>query len=192
MLNEASPPAVETMAERHGRLLGRLAELSLAACEDLAARAAEAEEPKLAADLHGAFAKAGRCLRQTVMLEAKLAAMPAARPSPPTPVATGWTPRPRAPRQWIDREKLAEQLEGLDLERLDSLDEDFEPEPDAPQPPRPVFRDPIPDPVFDESEPEPEPPPPPPPPAHAADYDFLDRVIEKSRYRGSDGPWSSG
>ena len=109
-------------------MLGRLAELSLAACEDLAARAAQAEEPQLAADLHTAFSKAGRCLRQTVMLEARLAAT-AVRPNVPIiPAATGWTPRPRAPRQWIDREKLAEQMEGLDLERLDDLDDDFDPD----------------------------------------------------------------
>ena len=132
------------MAERHGRLLGRLAELSLAACEDLAARAAEAEEPKLAADLHVAFAKAGRCLRQTVMLEAKLAQGQAdVRRTDQARVrqAQTFAPKP-APDRRDAREaylaeglevEITEQLEGAEREeRLERLDDLLETEREKP------------------------------------------------------------
>lgn len=65
-----------------------------------------------------------------------------------------------------------------------------EPAPPAPRSAPPTLRDPVPDPVFDTPPRESQPTP---PTAQAADYDFLDRVIEKSsRHIGGDGPWRSG
>ena len=131
MLDAATPFASETMAQRHGRMLARLAELSLAAAEDLAARAAQAEEPKLAAELHMAFAKAGRCLRQTVMLEARLAKVEADRPAraaapEPVPAPASKTSGPGVQRHNLLAEvlesEIMEQLEGEEREtRLDDL-----------------------------------------------------------------------
>ena len=114
MVDNVLQPEPETMAERHGRMLARLAALALAAAEDLAARAAQAEEPQLAADLHVALTKVGRCLRQTVMLEAKLARGDAARPAA-APAPARVTPNASAQR----RDRLAELLESEVMEQLE-------------------------------------------------------------------------
>lgn len=61
----------EDMAERHGRLLARYAELSLSLAEDVHAAALAAEDPDQKARLASGFHKLGRALRQSVALEAK-------------------------------------------------------------------------------------------------------------------------
>jgi hypothetical protein len=65
-------PAQE-MAERHGRMLASLAELTLWAAQDLHGRLLKAEAPSEAAELGLAFQRVSRSLRQTLLLEAKLA-----------------------------------------------------------------------------------------------------------------------
>jgi hypothetical protein len=60
------------MAERHGRILARLAELGLAQAERLNAQALAAEDPKTAADLGLAFHRVARTVRQSIALEARL------------------------------------------------------------------------------------------------------------------------
>jgi hypothetical protein len=62
----------QDMAERHGRMLARFAELSLTLAEDVHAAAAAAPEPEQKARLAEAFHRLGRALRQSVALEAKL------------------------------------------------------------------------------------------------------------------------
>jgi hypothetical protein len=65
-------PAQE-MAERHGRMLASLAELTLWAAQDLHGRLVEAKAPSEAAELGLAFQRVSRSLRQTLLLEGKLA-----------------------------------------------------------------------------------------------------------------------
>ena len=63
------------MAERHGRILGRLSELGLALAERAQAQvlaAMDAEDPKAAAELALTFHRISRSVRQSVALEAKL------------------------------------------------------------------------------------------------------------------------
>lgn len=60
------------MAERHGRMLARYAELSLTLAEDVHANAVAAPEPEQKAKLAEAFHRLGRALRQSVAWEAKL------------------------------------------------------------------------------------------------------------------------
>jgi hypothetical protein len=60
------------MADRHSRMLARLAELSLEAAADLHGRLLAAEAPADAQGLGLAFEKVSRSLRQTLLLEAKL------------------------------------------------------------------------------------------------------------------------
>jgi len=62
----------EDMAERHGRLLARYAELSLSLAEDVHAAAVAAPEPDEKARLAGAFHRLGRAMRQSIALEAKV------------------------------------------------------------------------------------------------------------------------
>lgn len=66
--------AVE-MAERHGRILGRLSELGMSLAEGMHAQAAvamEADDPKAVADLTLSFHRISRSVRQSIALEAKL------------------------------------------------------------------------------------------------------------------------
>lgn len=65
--------AAETMAERHSRMLSRLAELSLGLAEAVQGQALAAETPDEQARLTHAFGRAAHSLRQSVALEAKLA-----------------------------------------------------------------------------------------------------------------------
>ena len=65
----SAPP---DMAERHGAVLARLAELGLALAERLHEQAMAAEDPKTTADLGLAFHRISRSVRQTLALEAKL------------------------------------------------------------------------------------------------------------------------
>ena len=67
-----SNPAQE-MAERQGRMLAELAELTLGAARELQGRLVAAETPSEAAELGLAFQRVSRSLRQTLLLEAKLA-----------------------------------------------------------------------------------------------------------------------
>ena len=60
------------MAERHGRILGRLSELGLALAEAAQERALCAETTPEVRDLTLAFHRAARSVRQTLALEAKL------------------------------------------------------------------------------------------------------------------------
>jgi hypothetical protein len=60
------------MAERHGRLLARYADLSLSLAENVHAAALAAPEPEQKARLAEAFHRLGRALRQSVAWEAKL------------------------------------------------------------------------------------------------------------------------
>jgi len=60
------------MAERHGRMLARLAELSLSAAEILHERLVTAETNAEARDLGLALQRVSRSVRQTLLLEAKL------------------------------------------------------------------------------------------------------------------------
>lgn len=60
------------MAERHARQLARFAELALTLAEDMHAAAAAAAEPDQKARLAEAFHRAGRALRQSIALEARL------------------------------------------------------------------------------------------------------------------------
>jgi hypothetical protein len=60
------------MAERHGRLLGRFAELAASLAEDLHACALAAETPEAKQALALAFHRTGRTLRQALALEARL------------------------------------------------------------------------------------------------------------------------
>jgi hypothetical protein len=59
------------MAERHGRTLARLAELSLALAEDVQAAALSASEPEEKARLSVAFSGVARACRQSMALEAR-------------------------------------------------------------------------------------------------------------------------
>ena len=61
------------MIEDCGRLLGGLAELSLAMARDLQAAVAATNDPKDIVRLAGAFAKVGRCLRLAVALRVRVA-----------------------------------------------------------------------------------------------------------------------
>jgi hypothetical protein len=61
------------MAERHSRILARLAEVNLSAAEILHDRLAEAQTNAEARDLGLALQRVSRSLRQTLLLEAKLA-----------------------------------------------------------------------------------------------------------------------
>ena len=61
------------MTESDNRLLGGLAELSLAMARDLQAAVAATRDPRDLVRLVGAFAKVGRCLRLAVALRARLA-----------------------------------------------------------------------------------------------------------------------
>ena len=63
---------VETMAERHGRTLARLGELSLALAEDVQAAALATTGPDDKARLAVAFQRVARVVRQSIALEAKL------------------------------------------------------------------------------------------------------------------------
>jgi hypothetical protein len=66
--------AVE-MAERHGRMLGRLSELGMSLAEGVHAQAAiamEAADPKAVADLSLTFHRISRSVRQSIALEARL------------------------------------------------------------------------------------------------------------------------
>jgi hypothetical protein len=60
------------MTDRHGALLGRLADLGMSLAEDLHARALAAKDEKSANDLALAFHRISRSLRQTLALEARL------------------------------------------------------------------------------------------------------------------------
>jgi hypothetical protein len=62
----------DEMAERHGRMLARLAELSLSAAEILHERLVTAETNAEARDLGLALQRVSRSVRQTLLLEAKL------------------------------------------------------------------------------------------------------------------------
>jgi hypothetical protein len=73
----------ETMAERHARQLARYAEIASAAAEKAGAAIAACEDPERLPPLIGALQKAGRSLRQTILLEAKLAADAAKGPDKP-------------------------------------------------------------------------------------------------------------
>jgi hypothetical protein len=64
--------ARQEMAERHGRILARLAEVNLSAAEILHDRLAAAETNAEARDLGLALQRVSRSLRQTLLLEAKL------------------------------------------------------------------------------------------------------------------------
>jgi hypothetical protein len=64
--------ASEDMAERHGRMLARLAELSLSLAEDVHAATVAAPEPDQKARLAEAFHRIGRAMRQSIALEARL------------------------------------------------------------------------------------------------------------------------
>jgi hypothetical protein len=68
-----SGPDPHEMAERHGRVLARLAELNLSAAERLHDRLVAAETNAEARDLGLALQRVSRSLRQTLLLEAKLA-----------------------------------------------------------------------------------------------------------------------
>ncbi|MDB5475682.1 MAG: hypothetical protein JWP49_1193, partial [Phenylobacterium sp.] len=61
------------MAERHGRMLNELAEVNLSAAKILHDRLAAAETNAEARDLGLALQRVSRSLRQTLLLEAKLA-----------------------------------------------------------------------------------------------------------------------
>jgi len=63
----------ESMAERHGRMLAEAAEIMLAAMHRLAERIEAAETPEAARDAALALQRVNRGLRQTILLEAKLA-----------------------------------------------------------------------------------------------------------------------
>jgi hypothetical protein len=66
--------AVE-MAERHGRMLGRLSELGMSLAEGMHAQVAtamEAGDPKAVAELTLTFHRVSRSVRQSIALEAKL------------------------------------------------------------------------------------------------------------------------
>jgi hypothetical protein len=60
------------MADRHGAILTRLAELGMTLAEDLHARALAAKDDRSANDLALAFHRVSRSLRQTLALEARL------------------------------------------------------------------------------------------------------------------------
>jgi len=63
------------MAERHGRMLGRLSELGMSLAEGVHAQAAatlETREPKAVAELALTFHRVSRSVRQSIALEAKL------------------------------------------------------------------------------------------------------------------------
>ncbi|THD79362.1 MAG: hypothetical protein E7812_09825 [Phenylobacterium sp.] len=60
------------MAERQGRMLAELAELTLEAARILQGRLAEAQTPAEARDLGLTFQRVSRSLRQTLMLEMRL------------------------------------------------------------------------------------------------------------------------
>lgn len=62
----------EDMAARHGRMLAEIQEIALAAARDLGAALAEAPTPAEKAVVMGALHRAGRCLRQSIALEARL------------------------------------------------------------------------------------------------------------------------
>lgn len=63
--------ASENMAERHGRMLARYAELSLSMAEDVHAAAVASEDPDQKARLATGFQRLGRALRQSLALEAR-------------------------------------------------------------------------------------------------------------------------
>jgi len=63
--------ASEDMAERHGRMLARYAELALSMAEDVHAAAAAAQDPDQKARLAEGFHKLGRAMRQSMALEAR-------------------------------------------------------------------------------------------------------------------------
>lgn len=65
--------SAEDRSERHARVLGRLAELGLAAAEDLQGRLAAARDAAEAERLAMAFHRVSRCVRLTLALESKLA-----------------------------------------------------------------------------------------------------------------------
>ena len=63
------------MAERHGRMLGRLSELGMSLAEGMHAQVAtamEAGDPKAVAELTLTFHRVSRSVRQSIALEAKL------------------------------------------------------------------------------------------------------------------------
>jgi hypothetical protein len=60
------------MADRHGAILTRLADLGMSLAEDLHARALTAKDGRSANDLALAFHRISRSLRQTLALEARL------------------------------------------------------------------------------------------------------------------------
>ena len=63
----------KTMAERHGRMLAEAAGIMLAAMQRLAERLDAAESPEAARDAGLSLSRVNRGLRQTILLEAKLA-----------------------------------------------------------------------------------------------------------------------
>ena len=63
--------ASEDMAERHGRMLARYAELSLSLAEEVHAAALAAQDPDQKARLANGFHKLGRAMRQSIALEAR-------------------------------------------------------------------------------------------------------------------------
>jgi hypothetical protein len=65
--------SAQEMADRHSRMLADLAELTLTAARDLQVRLVKAETPSEAAELGLAFQRVSRSLRQTLLLEGKLA-----------------------------------------------------------------------------------------------------------------------
>ena len=66
------PDDLPVMAERHGRLLGLVAELSASLAQQLHADAMAAETPEARVKAAGAFHKAARSVRQTLAVEMRL------------------------------------------------------------------------------------------------------------------------
>ncbi len=64
--------AAPDMAERHGAILARLADLGMSLAEDLHARARAAKDDAVAGELSLAFHRISRSLRQTLALDAQL------------------------------------------------------------------------------------------------------------------------
>ncbi|HEV2532519.1 hypothetical protein [Phenylobacterium sp.] len=65
--------ASDPMTERQGRMLGRLAEINLSAAEILHGRLVVAQSDEAARDLALALQRVSRSVRQTLLMEAKLA-----------------------------------------------------------------------------------------------------------------------
>ena len=100
------------MTESDNRLLGGLAELSLAMARDLHAAVAATRDPRDLVRLVGAFAKVGRCLRLAVALRARLARGEALAPAT----------RAQAGRDVPLDAELADETERPETVRAESLD----------------------------------------------------------------------